>query len=281
MDSNLLFPVQVEHRPLSTLKPSERNARTHSAAQIKQIARSVKEFGFVNPILIDDECTIIAGHGRFEAAKLLAMREVPTLTLSHLSKAQIRAYMIADNQLATKSGWSREILANEFQVLIELGFDLELTGFSMAEIDLTFAEIGESESWADDSVEEPDLNALPTTNPGDLWQIGKHRLLHGDALDPRAYEQLLQGQKAAAVFADPPYNVKIDGHVSGLGRTRHREFAMASGEMSEAEFTGFLMTLFQNLTQHSTARMDLSTLCAWTGDTCGRRLPPAMRLTMS
>jgi DNA modification methylase len=238
-------------RSVTDLKPANRNARTHSRKQIKQVARSVKEFGFTNPVLIDDASRIIAGHCRVEAAKLLGLHEVPTLTLSHLNEAQIRAYMIADNKLAENAGWDKGILALDFQNLIKLGFDLEFTGFSMAEIDLTFAEVGESASSADDTVAEPEIGALPITNPGDLWQLGAHCLLHGDALDPRAYDQLLQGEKAAAIFADPPYNVKIDGHVSGLGKTRHREFAMASGEMSEAEFTGFLASLFGNLAQNS------------------------------
>lgn len=154
------------------------------------------------------------------------------------------------NSLRTQAG-IKGILALEFQELIELGFDIESTDFSMTEIDLTIAEIGESASSTDDTVQEPDVNALPITNPGDLWRLGMHRLLHGNALDPRAYDQLLAGEKATAVFADPPYNVKIDGHVSGLGKTQHREFVMASGKMSEAEFTGFLTSLFGNLAQNS------------------------------
>jgi len=251
MESSLLLPMHVEYRPISDLKPSNRNARTHSRKQINQVARSIEEFGFTNPVLTDDTGRIIAGHCRLEAAKLLGLQEVPTLRLSHLNEAQIRAYMIADNKLAENAGWDKGILTIEFQELIELGFDLEFTGFSMAEIDLTLAEIGESASSTDDAVAEPEVGALPITNPGDLWQLGRHRLLHGNALDPRAYELLLQGEKATAVFADPPYNVRIDGHVSGLGKTRHREFAMASGEMSEAEFTGFLTDLFGNLVQNS------------------------------
>ncbi|MDT3683728.1 MAG: site-specific DNA-methyltransferase [Pseudorhodoplanes sp.] len=251
MNPSHFYPLNVEYRRIEELKPSPHNARTHSRKQIKQVARSIKQFGFTNPVLIDDTGRIISGHCRVEAAKLLGLQEVPTVKLSYLSKAQVRAYMIADNKLAENAGWDKSILVLEFQELIELGFDVEFTGFSMAEIDLTLGEIGESALSAENTVVEQEVGALPIINPGDLWQLGVHRLLHGDALDPRSYEQLLRGEKASAVFADPPYNVKIDGHVSGLGKTRHREFAMASGEMSEAEFTGFLTSLFKNLVQNS------------------------------
>lgn len=251
MNPKLFYPMNVEYRRIEELKPSPHNARTHSPKQIKQVARSIKQFDFTNPVLIDDTGRIIAGHCRVEAAKLLGLQEVPTLRLSHLSKAQVRAYTIADNKLAELAGWDKGILVTEFQELIDLGFDVELTGFSMAEIDLTFAEVDTIVPSADDAIAEPEVGALPITNPGDLYQLGPHRLVNGDALDPLTYEQLLQGEKAAAVFVDPPYNVKIGGHVSGLGKTRHREFAMASDEMSEAEFTSFLAGLFGGMAQNS------------------------------
>lgn len=233
--------LQIEQTPIHALQPQDRNARTHSKRQIRQIAASIRKFGFNNPILIDDDLHIIAGHGRVEAAKILGEATVPTVRLSHLSDAEKRAYLLADNALATKAGWDREILAIEFQGLIDLGFDIELTGFETAEVDLVLQEWQEAstEAAAADQVSEYDAGPA-ISQRGDLWRLGSHSLLCGDARSPDAYVNLLGSQKADLVFTDPPYNVRIDGHVSGLGRFQHREFAMASGEMSEDEFTQFL-----------------------------------------
>jgi DNA modification methylase len=236
--------LQIEQTPIHALSPQDRNARTHSKRQIRQIANSIRQFGFNNPVLIDDAHKIIAGHGRVEAAKLIGLAAVPTVRLSHLSETDKRAYLLADNALATKAGWDREILAIELQGLIDLGVDAELTGFEMAEIDLIL------EEWQQASHEPPaseDHFAEPDKGPtvsrtGDLWNLGAHRLLCGDARSPDAYTQLLTVRKADLVFTDPPYNVRIGGHVSGLGRVQHREFAMACGEMSAEEFTQFLAT---------------------------------------
>jgi DNA modification methylase len=213
----------------------------HSKKQIRQIADSIERFGFTNPVLVSDDGEIIAGHGRVMAAKLLGLAEVPTLRLSHLSATERRAYVIADNKLALNAGWDSEILAIELQGLIDLDFDVELTGFSLAEIDLVLDEAREASVVpfsSDDDV--PPRPVRPVTRRGDLWHLGRHRLLCGDTRDRSGYAALLGNQPVDLVFTDPPYNVPIDGHVSGLGAVKHREFAMAAGEMSEAAFTAFL-----------------------------------------
>ena len=227
---------------VGALRPYANNARTHSKKQIKQIANSIRRFGFTNPVLVSDGGEIIAGHGRVEAAKLLGMATVPTLALSHLSDAERRAYIVADNKLALNAGWDREILAIELQGLIDLDFDVELTGFSLAEVDLVLDEAGDSDPTGHDAPEDavPTVTGPAVTRRGDLWQLGRHKLICGDARTPSDYAALLGCERADLVFTDPPYNVAIDGHVSGLGKVKHREFAFASGEMSQTQFTAFL-----------------------------------------
>jgi DNA modification methylase len=245
--------MQIEYTPVRELRPHPNNARTHSKKQIRQIARSIEKFGFCNPVLVDDAKQIIAGHGRVEAAKLLGINAVPICELSHLSEAERRAYILADNKLAENAGWDRELLAIELQGLIELDVDIELTGFEMAEIDLVLEEAREATgapSGPEDTAPEPSPGPS-VSQTGDLWLLGTHRLLCGDARDKAAYDHLLEGAKAEFVFTDPPYNVAIDGNVCGLGRVRHREFAMASGEMSEAEFTAFLQAVFALLIENT------------------------------
>jgi len=228
----------VEHTPISSLKPSPRNARTHSKKQIKQIAASIEEFGFTNPVIIDETKTILAGHGRVEAAKLLKLKDVPVVRIEHMSEEQKRAYVIADNQLALNAGWDENLLGQELQGLVDAGFDVELTGFDMGDIDKLIEGIGVDVGDAEGDVPGPD-DGPAVTRPGDLWQIGDHRLICGDALKAETYQALMGGATADMVFTDPPYNVPIDGHVSGLGKNQHTDFAMASGEMSSGEFQGF------------------------------------------
>ena len=242
--------LQVRNIAIAALKPRPTNPRTHSKKQLKQIADSIREFGFVNPVLIDGEGRIIAGHGRVEAAKLVGMTEAPTVRVDHLTEAQIRAYVIADNKLALNAGWDDGLLRIELKELsYNLGFDVTLTGFETAELDqlLIGAEVDE-----DDEVEEPDHSRPAISRMGDLWLIGRHRVLCADATKRESYARLLGGQRAQLVFTDPPYNVPIKGHVSGLGKVQHEEFAMASGEMSRAQFTEFLRAIFVNLADHST-----------------------------
>jgi DNA modification methylase len=245
--------MKIECTLVRELRPHPNNARTHSKKQIRQIARSIEKFGFCNPVLVDDAKQIIAGHGRVEAAKFLGIDAVPTCQLSHLSEADKRAYVLADNKLAEKAGWDRDLLAIELQGLIELDVDIELTGFEMAEIDVILEEAREASgdpSGPEDTAPQPSAGPA-VSQTGDLWLLGRHRLLCGDAREQAAYDRLLEGAKAQFVFTDPPYNVEIDGHVCGLGRVRHREFAMGCGEMSEAEFTAFLKATFALLAENT------------------------------
>lgn len=246
-DSETLQTVET-----NALKPNSRNARTHSPKQIRQIAESIKTFGFTNPVLIDETGTILAGHGRVEAAKLLGLETVPCRILASMTGAQKRAYLLADNKLALNAGWDEELLAAELGELqhLDLNFELEITGFSIPEIDnlIEGLEPDEPGDPADD-LPAPDGPALCRT--GDVWRLGRHRLICGDALDAAVVAKLMDGEKARMAFTDPPYNVPIDGHVSGLGKIKHREFAMASGEMSADEFTEFLQKAFGNLAEVS------------------------------
>ncbi|WP_310532750.1 DNA methyltransferase [Novosphingobium sp.] len=239
---------QVVESAISALRPYKRNSRTHSKKQIKQIARSIERFGFTNPVLVSDAGEIIAGHGRVEAAKSLGWRTVPTIALSHLSDAERRAYVIADNKLALNAGWDREILAIELQALVDLEFDVELTGFSLAEIDFVLDEAGEADPAGTDAAEDELQveSGTPVSRQGDLWLLGRHKLLCGDSRSPLDFEALMGSEKADLVFTDPPYNVKIDGNVCGLGTVKHREFAFASGEMSQTQFTTFLADTLGN-----------------------------------
>lgn len=235
--------ARVEYVRIDDLIRSPRNARTHSPKQVRELARSIERFGFTNPILIDEENCILAGHGRVSAAAELAMAEVPCRRLSHMSEAEKRAYVIADNRLAEKAGWDKEILAIELQELIDLEFDVSLTGFEMPEVDLVLTEFAESSTkpiGPEDDHPEPPCADDAVTKLGDVWRLGRHLLHCADAKDPAAVARLMGDTFADMIFSDPPYNVVVNGHVSGLGRTRHREFVEASGEMSPEAFTAFL-----------------------------------------
>ncbi len=232
---------QIVRCRIEGLKPYARNARTHTNKQIKQIARSIERFGFVNPVLTGVGGQIVAGHGRVEAARMLGMDSVPTLSLSHLNANELRAYVLADNKIALNAGWDEELLALEMQDLIDLDFDLELTGFCLAEIDLTLdAACDKAPKQSEEGISVPRGDEVAVSLAGDLWQLGDHRLLCGDARERAHFNRLLGGEAVDLLFTDPPYNVPIDGNVCGLGATRHREFALASGEMSGAEFSQFL-----------------------------------------
>jgi DNA modification methylase len=244
--------LKITYKDPAQLIPRAKNPRTHTRKQLKQIAASIKEFGFINPILIDGTGGIIAGHGRVEAAKLAGMTDLPTVRVDHLTPAQIRAYVIADNRIAENAGWDRELLALELQELsVEPNFDVTITGFETGEIDLLVTELNQDTLDEADQVPEIDRSIPAVTRSGDLWQMGNHFLYCGDALVQESYAKLLGAKKAQLVFTDPPYNVLIAGNVSGLGRARHREFAMASGEMSSAEFTHFLTKAFERLVRSS------------------------------
>jgi DNA modification methylase len=233
--------VQLTFLPPSDLRPDPRNPRKHNRAQIQAIARSIAAFGFNAPILIDRNKQIVAGHGRYEAAKLNHCAEVPVVWLEHLTETQARAYMLADNKLTDRSSWDDAALAVHLKELSELVLDFEIedTGFELPEIDFRIQSLDAADD-ADIADEFQIPSGQATSLPDDLWLLGDHRLYCGSALESTAYDVLLVGAKAAAVFTDPPYNVKIDGHVCGLGAKKHREFAMASGEMSDDEFRRFL-----------------------------------------
>jgi DNA modification methylase len=246
-----LSKLQVEYLDIDKLRPSPHNARTHSPQQIRQIERSVTEFGFTNPLLVDGAGLILAGHGRVEAAKRLGFSRVPVIRISHLSIAQKRAYIIADNKLAEKAGWDRDILAIELQGLIDVGFDAELTGFDVPEIEMI---LDAPDPAADNAAEELIPDIAPTriiTKANDLWILGEHRLLCGDARREGSFATLMGGSCAQLVFVDPPYNVQIRGHVSGKGRIKHREFSQASGEKTSAQFVKFLDDSLGLLAEHS------------------------------
>ena len=243
---------QITHRPLATLTPWTRNARTHSKKQIRQIAASIRQFGFTAPVLIDEAGTILAGHGRVAAATLLGLTEVPCLQIEHLSEAQKRAYVLADNKLALNATWDEDLLATELGALLatDLDLDISVTGFSIPEVDALLATVAPEEP------DDPADDALPDAAParvhrGEVWQLGAHRLICGDVRDPAVLPALMAGEQARLVFTDPPYNVPIDGHAGGLGRIKHREFAMAAGEMSREAFTAFLQQALTPLAAHS------------------------------
>jgi len=240
----------IVYRKISELKPYPRNARTHSRKQVKQVAAAITEFGFTNPVLLDESDQIIAGHGRVQAAKLLGLAEVPTVQIAHLSATQKRAYILADNRLAEKAGWDKEILAVELQGLLADGFEVVITGFEAPEIDviLDAAADTKSDRHGDDNIPAA---GPAVTQAGDLWQLGAHRVLCGNALESVSYDNLLDGTKASLIFTDPPYNVTIDGNVGGKGQIHHPEFAMGSGEMTPPMFTSFLTTTFQHLATNS------------------------------
>ena len=246
--------IALEFVALSELVPYARNARTHSRKQIRQIADSIRTFGFTNPIIIDKENMILAGHGRHAAARELGLEKVPCVRIETMTPAQKRAYVLPDNKLALNAGWDEELLGLELKELVEIssGFEIGVTGFSIAEVD------GLIEGLAVEDAPPPREDVLPALGkgmavcePGDIWLLGRHRLICGDARDPQAVAQLMAGEQAEMAFTDPPYNVRIDRNVSGLGTVRHREFAMASGELSRSGFVTFLEDAFRNLATHS------------------------------
>lgn len=238
--------------PLTDLNPFDRNARKHSKKQINQIAKSIQEFGFTNPILIDQNNTILAGHGRVAAALSLGMDQLPCLYVEHLSDEQKRGFVLADNQIALNSTWDEDLLGTELKELseIDLGFDLDITGFSIADMDVLIDGC-EPEDSCDPSDDVLPKNITSRAQLGDVWQLGDHRLVCGDSLQDLALDQLLEGEPVSMVFTDPPYNVKVNGHVGGNGQVKHDEFAMASGEMSQSEFTAFLRKSFEILTRYA------------------------------
>lgn len=240
----------VEMLPVGQLWPAKRNARTHPRKQIKQLGDSIDKFGFQIPVLIDESNVILAGHARIAAAKLLGMTSVPCLRAEGMSADEKRAFQLADNKLAQNATWDFEILAGELGALVDLGFDLSVIGFDTSEVDSLIGQAEEASPGlvaAEDATLEPEIGRAPIVRQGEVWLLGRHRLICGDAKDAAILADLMDGEEADMVFTDPPYNLKIRGHVSGLGRTKHREFAEASGEMSSVQYMDFLHTSLQQL----------------------------------
>jgi DNA modification methylase len=237
--------LQVVSRPIAALTVNPQNPRLHTKQQIRQIAASIRAFGFNVPVLIDGQSQIVAGHGRVQACQELGIRVVPTISLSHLTTMQAKAFVLADNQLTDNSSWDERLVGEQLNELaaVNLDFSLEATGFEMGEIDVFIQGVVPASSSKEDSadkVPEP-ASGPPISQATDLWLLGPHRVYSGSALEETAYAALMGEQRAAIVFTDPPYNVPIEGHASGLGRVQHKDFVMASGEMTVAEFTAFLL----------------------------------------
>jgi DNA modification methylase len=235
--------LSIEYVPVSSLRLDPQNPRLHSNKQVRQIATSIRSFGFNVPVLVDGRLRVIAGHGRVQACSLLGITTVPTIRLEHLSEHQIRAFVIADNRLTENADWDTQLLGEQFRMLseAEISFSVEATGFEMGEIDLMIENLNPAPAGTEDPADVlPERSPIQVSQFGDLWLLGKHRVVCGDALSNDSYKLLMGDGRAHVVFTDPPYNVRIDGHASGNGKIHHREFLMASGEMSELEFTRFL-----------------------------------------
>jgi DNA modification methylase len=243
-----ISPLNITYLPLDALHLAPNNARKHPEKQMKALTRCISKYGFVVPIMIDKENVVIAGHGRLEAARSLGIATIPTIRLDHLTPAEVKALRIADNKLIELAEWDTEALKLELQGLSEIGFDLTLTGFEMPELDIILNPAG---SEAQEEILPP-AEGPAITLPGDLWVLGTHRLFCGDALKAESYKTLMAEEKADLVFTDPPYNVPINGHVLTDNKHGHGEFAMASGEMSDAEFQNFLGQAITQLRHHTT-----------------------------
>jgi DNA modification methylase len=287
--------LDIEYVSVASLKFNPHNPRVHTTKQIDQIARSIQTFGFNVPVLIDSNSQVIAGHGRVLACKDVGFTDVPAVRVNHLSPTQIQAFTIADNRLTENGSWDERLLGEQLKILSEadLDFSLDVIGFEVAEIDLFIENLTSNpEGTSDPGDTLPAVSAIRVSEVGDVWVLGKHRVLCGNAVSRRTYEVLMNSQKADMVFTDPPYNVPISGHVSGNGRHTHREFVMGTGEMSEDEFNRFLRDIFTELARFSqdpslhyicmdwrhmmelleagqSAFSELKNLCVWVKDNAG------------
>jgi DNA modification methylase len=248
-----LIEVQIEYRRVTELILDSRNPRQHSQRQINQLADSIREFGFVMPVVADERGQVVIGHGRILAAKKLGMPRIPVVEIRHLSPTQLKAFRIADNRLAQNAHWDERLLGENLLELKELDrdFDLSITGFSLPEIDLAIQKLSEpAVENIDDASSETGVQVCQL---GDVWELGGHRVHCGDATSEAALVRLMTEDRADVVFVDPPYNVRIHGHVSGNRKVRHREFAQGSGELSREEFIRFLAgscTLLKNYSKN-------------------------------
>lgn len=256
-ENKLQLPVgtcdqRIVLRPRSDLRTNPRNARVHPKKQIRQVTNSIKATGFIGAIIVDEDNMVLAGHARLKAAEQLGMDLVPTITAAGLSDAQKRAFVLADNKIGENAGWDRELLVKELgglgPLLEPLNWNLTLTGFEPAEIDAIMGDLGAERPDPADIPPAPD--AIAVSRAGDLWILGRHRLLCGDARSASDLDRLMVSERALMVFTDPPYNVRVRD-VQGRGRIKHPEFAFASGEMSEPQFIAFLEAALGNATRVS------------------------------
>ena len=240
----------------TSLVPYENNAKIHNNKQIKQIMESIKEFNFTNPILIDENNVILAGHGRFFAAQKLKLKEVPVIKLDYLSEAQKKAYRIADNKLTENGNWNYDVLKLEFCELekLNLDFSLDITGFEMAQIDV----ILDADNSKKESNISKKLNTVPyilekdiVSKNGDIWLLGNHKIICGNSLEKEVFERLFEYKQADMIFTFLPYNLKVDGQICRVRKKHYKEFAMASGEMNSEEFKNFLYKSFSLLKEFS------------------------------
>lgn len=237
----------IESIPTDSIIQYKNNPRFHNEKQVNQIAQSIKNAGFINPVILDDQNILIAGHGRLQAAKELGLNAIPAIRVKHLSDEQIKAYRIADNKIAENSKWNEGLLRIELEYLSHVDLDIELTGFSTPEIDILL-----EDPIASPIEEPPPLPAAaPVTAQGDLWVLGHHRILCGDCRSSESIKKLMSGNSARMVITDPPYNVRINGHARGLGKSKHSNFQMASGEMTASGFTEFLNQSLSSMTEYS------------------------------
>jgi DNA modification methylase len=252
MEASVSAPREIKLSSVRRLHRNKRNSRTHSKKQIRQIANSIRRFGWTYPILTDENNIILAGHGRYDAALQLGLREVPIIVLSGLNDAEKRALALADNQIATKAGWNRQLLAEELgelaRLLPECNLDLEITGFETAEIDSLLGELLDPERDPADEVPSPAKTAI--SKIGDLWELGTHRVLCADGQSAEAVQRLMGAALATMVITDPPFNLPIK-QVQGRGRIKHANFAQGAGEMSRSEFIDFLRIALSLAAKHS------------------------------
>lgn len=232
-----------EYVDLDKLVPYANNAKKHPQKQVNQIAASIKRFGFMNVIIVDENYQIVAGHGRYEAARLIGLKQVPVMRVTHLTPVEVKAYRLADNQLTMNTGFDENLLKIDITGIASLDpeFELEIIGLETARID-SFMYGDTPEQDPADKVPSVSVSHF-VTKPGDIWEIGNHRLVCGDSREEKTFKLLMMGESAHMCLTDPPFNVKVDGHVCGTGKIKHDEFAMASGEMSEDQFITFLGTV--------------------------------------
>lgn len=285
-----MLQVQLKYLNINELKENPHNARKHPQKQLQKLAANIKRFDFLVPAIIDKDNIILSGHARVEAAKMAGLKEVPTIKVEHLSKEQARAFAISDNRLSQDSSWDMDKLKAEFEFLSNYDIELSFTGFETPEIDWVLGD-EKPKASKEDEVEDISANYIPVTMVSDIWDLGNHRLICGDAQNTNTYESLMVNEKANIVFTDPPYNDNIRGHVKSRDSANAREFVMASGEMSRSEFTNFLREFLtstalysvngsilyvcmdwrhiQELLSSAEGLLEFKQLCVWSKDRAG------------